>query len=700
MGIMNFLRNRAGVLIIGFIGFAIIAFLVSDAIQSGSGFIADAQSSVGEVAGEKISYKDYSEKVDQNAQQMKAQMGSLNPQMTSYVNENTWNQLVSQIILQKQVEKIGMTVGPAERYDLLFGNNPHPQIQQIFTDPQTGKFNKNNALASRKSIDQDKTGQMKAQWLTLENSIAQDKTNQKFLGLIRNSMYVNSLDAKDDFTNRNKLVNFSYVNLDYSSIPDKDVKLTDADYKAYYDENKFRFKNPSETRTIEYIIFEGKPSKADSAEAKKQIDQLAAEFKTSTNDSLFTSINADTKAAIGYQKKGELEPVLDSVMFKASKGFVYGPYIADGAYKIAKLVDLRNSPDSVTARHILLNPATEGGVDKAKAKADSLKNLIQKGAKFADLAAKFGTDGSKDKGGDLGTFGRKAMIPAFEETVFNGKPGDLKVITTQFGVHVIEIVAQKGMSQVAKVAVVDKAIAPSSQTLQSAYQKATSFITDVTTPQQFSDKAQKAGLKKLVADDVIATQGAIPGLEDPRKLIRWAFDNEKGDVSKEVFDLGSQYVVGSVLKVNEEGTLPLEAVKKQIEPSVIMEVKGKMLIEKMNKALAGSSSIQQVAQKIGKTVFPVQNVVFANPVIPGVSQENKVVGTVFGSQPNKLSKPVAGDRGVYVFVVNGFVNPSTPINIVKQKEQLIQTLVQQADGAVFQVLKDNAKVKDNRAKFL
>ncbi len=700
MGIMSFLRNRAGVLIIVFIGFAIVAFLVSDAIQSGSGFIADAQSSVGEVAGEKISYKDYSEKVDQNSQQMKAQMGSLNPQMTSYVNENTWNQLVSQIILQKQVEKIGMTVGPAERYDLLFGNNPHPQIQQIFTDPKTGKFNKNNALASRKSIDQDKTGQMKGQWLGLENSIAQDKTNQKFLGLIRNSMYVNSLDAKDDFTNRNKLFNFSYVKLDYSSIADKDVKPTDADYKAYYDNNQFRFKNPSETRTIEYIVFDGNPSKADSLEAKKQIDQLAAEFKTSSNDSLFTAINADTKAALGYQKKGELEPELDSVMFKAAKGFVYGPFISNGAYKIAKLVDVRTSPDSVTARHILINPTTEGGVDKAKAKADSLKNLIQKGAKFSDLAAKFGTDGSKDKGGDLGTFGRKAMIPAFEEAVFNGKPGELKVVTTQFGVHVIEIVAQKGMSQVAKVAVVDKAIAPSSQTLQSAYQKATGFISDVTTPQQFSDKAQKMGLKKLVADDVIATQGAIPGLEDPRKLVRWAFDADKGDVSKEVFDLGSQYVVGNVIKVNEAGTLSLEAVKKQIEPAVITEVKGKMLVEKMNKALAGSSNLQQVAQKIGKTVFPVQNVVFANPVIPGVSQENKVVGAIFGAQPNKLSKPVTGDRGVYVFMVNGFVAPKTPLNIVKQKEQLLQTLVQQADGAVFQVLKDNAKVKDNRAKFL
>ena len=136
MGIMGFLRNRAGVIIVVAIGVAIVAFLLSDAIRSGQGFIADSNSEVGKVAGEAISYKDFNERVEQNSQQFKQQMGSLNAQMTAYVVENTWNQTVSGIILKKQTEKLGLSVGQTELVDLIF-DNPTQQVRQIFTNQQT-----------------------------------------------------------------------------------------------------------------------------------------------------------------------------------------------------------------------------------------------------------------------------------------------------------------------------------------------------------------------------------------------------------------------------------------------------------------------------------------------------------------------------------------------------------------------------------
>ncbi|WP_245546776.1 peptidylprolyl isomerase [Pseudopedobacter saltans] len=695
---MSFLRNRAGAIIIIAIGLAIVAFLLSDAIRSGSGFIADANSKIGEVDGEKISYQDFNTRVDQNSQQFRAQMGNLNAQMQSYIVENTWNQMTSSIILEKQTEKLGLTVGTAELFDLMF-DNPSPQMQQIFADPNTGAFNRANAISSRKSADTEPSGQLKAQWVSLEDNILHERSNQKYLALVRNGVYANSLDAKDDYTNKNKLVNFDYLVLDLASIKDADVKLTDADYKEYYEKNKYRFKNQTETRTFEYVVFDASPSKQDTLEAKAKIDKIAEGFRTTDNDSLYVAINADTKEPIAYQKKGTLEPALDSVMFNASKGYVYGPYIADGAYKVAKLVDSRISPDSVKARHILLNPATEGGMDKAKSKADSIKNLIQKGASFAELAKEFGTDGSKDSGGDLGTFARGSMVPKFEDAVFNGPVGQVFTLETQFGVHVIEIQKQIGSSKVVKVAVVDKQIAPSSQTEQAAYQKAQAFIAAVKDQKQFEENAQKQGIVKLVADDVTPLQGGLPGLDDARSIVRWAYQADKGDISNEIFTVGSKYVVAVLTNVKPEGTLPLEQVKKQIEPSVMHLVKGRMLKEKADKALSGASNLAQVAQKLGVTTSSVENIVFANPIIPGYSQENIVVGSIFGSQPNKLSKAIVGDRGVYVYTVKSFIEPAAFTNAAKSKESLVQTMSSQADGAVFQVLKENAKIKDLRAKF-
>ncbi|MBC7654258.1 MAG: SurA N-terminal domain-containing protein [Oligoflexus sp.] len=698
MGIMGFLRNRAGVIIVIAIGFAIVAFLLSDAIRSGQGFISDSRTEVGEVAGESISYKDFNQRVDQNSQQFKQQMGSLNSQMTSYVVENTWNQTVSGIILKKQTEKLGLIVGQQELFDLLF-NNPSQQVKQIFSNPQTGAFDRATALSSRKSADTDPTGQLKAQWVALEDNVQQQRVNEKYINLVKNGVYVNSLDAKDDYINRNKLANFEYVFKEYSGVPEADVKITDADYKEYYEQNKYKFKNLTETRTFEYVAFNSAPSKQDTLDAKVKIDKIAEGLRTSTNDSLFVAINSDTKSPIVYQKKGQLEPVLDSVMFGASKGFVYGPYFSDGTYKIAKLIDSRTSPDSVKARHILINPASVGGLEKATAKADSLKSLIQNGADFAKLAAEFGTDASKDKGGDLGTFGRGAMIPAFEDAVFSGTTGQVITVATQYGVHVIEIENQIGSSKVVKLAVVDKALSPSSVTEQAAYQKAQSFLSNVSNAKQFDENAKKEGLNKLVGENVTPIQSSLPGLEDARNLVRWAYKADKGDVSNEIFDIGDKYVVAVLSGIKPQGTLSLDDVKKQIEPDVKRLVQGKVLKAQFEKNTSGATSLAQIAQKMGAQVTPVENIVFANPIIPGVAQENKVIGSIFGSQPNKVSKPIEGDRGIYVYTVKSFTNPAPLANVLKVKEQMEQAIAQQVDGAVFEVLKQKAKVKDNRANF-
>jgi len=703
MGIMGFLRDRAGLIIVVVIGVALVAFLAGDAVRFGGSFFRGSSTDIGEVAGEKLAYTDFSKNVEVNGKNFQQQsgQGAMTPQITSYIQETTWNQMVSQVILKKEIEKLGIVVGGDEAHDMVQGNNPNQQIVQAFGDPKTGQIDKQRMSSFLTNVTAAKDGDpMKEQWKAFVLQMAEAKKTEKYLALIRNGLYVNSLDAKDDYEAKNKLVNFKYATLPYSSVPDNKVTLTDDDYSAYYNEHKAQFKNTQELRSFEYVSFNASPSKDDSVAIKADVDKLAAAFKTSTNDSLFVQVNADTKSQLIYQHKGQLEPKLDSVMFSAAKGTVYGPYFSNGSYKIAKLVDERVGPDSVKASHILLNPAVEGGVDKAIAKADSLKKLLQSGKPFAELATKFSTDKtSAEKGGALGTFGRGAMVPAFEEAVFNGKAGDIKIITTQFGVHLIKIDEQKGSSKVVKVAIVDKPLQASSKTQSIAYAKAQSFLGSLT-KDNFDSEVQKEGLKKMPANDVNGTAASIPGLENAREVVRWAFKADKGDFSDQVFTLGNQYVIPRLTIIKPQGTLSLDVVKKQIEGDVRNEVKAKMLEEKFTAAMGGASSIDQVASKAGAKVLPVQNVVFANPVIPGLSTEYKVVGTLFGSSINKVSKPIQGASGVFVVSVDGFVNPAPFSNAVKLKLQLGQTLTQRSDNQAFDALKDKANVKDYRVKFL
>ena len=697
MGLMTFLRNRAGFILVGAIGFAIVAFLVGDAINVGKPFWAASQKVVGSVDGEEISIDQFGAKVDQNLQQFKQQYGgSANPQMTAMAVDNAWNGELATILLAKEYRRLGLGVSGEELFDLYQGKNPSPLIVQYFGNPQTGQVDRAAVINSLKQ--QATNPQLKQQWDLLQAEVEKQALQQKYGNLIKNSVYVTSLEANDEYQNRNKLANFSYVSLDFASIADATVKPTESDYSDYYNDNKKKFENPAETRSFEYVSFSVNPTKDDSVAVKSQVEKLAADFRASKSDSLFSSINSDVKVPYAYISKGKLDPALDSVVFALPGGSFYGPVFSGNSYKMVKVIDTRMSPDSVKASHILLDAAKMGGVDKAEKMADSLRTLVLKGGSFSALAKMYSVDGSKDKGGELGTFARGQMVPEFENAAFNGQVGDLKVVRSQFGVHLIKIESQIGSSRVAKLAYIEKNLTPSSKTKDQAYKKASSFLNSVK-GDDFSAEAKKAGYTVAVADRITGSQGYAPGLDNPRQLIRDAFAADKGDLLTEVYQMDNAYVVAHVTDIKAKGILPLEAVKKDIEPMVINAVKAKMLSEKIAAATKGAANLNQVAQKLGKQVVPVQNIVFSNPIVPGAAQENKLIGTVFGSAVGKISAPVDGERAVYVFTVNGFTNPAAIGNTYKQKESMRQGIAQRSLGSAFQALQDKSDIKDNRVKF-
>jgi len=713
MGVMTYLRERMGKIVAIVIGLSLFAFIVGEVLRQGSSFFKGDQNVVGEVGGEKIPYDEFSKKLEASTEQFKQQSGqaSLNAQFTSYIQENTWNQTVNDIILNKEIDKLGLAVSEDEAQSMVSGNKPNPQVVQAFTNQQTGQFDKNalnNFLIGLKTAKADDP--QKVRWMAFINQMIAAKREEKYVSLATGGLYVNALDAKDDYEAKNRLVNFKYVTLDYASVADNKVTLTDADYQSYYDEHKSEFKNKDELRSFDYVSFNAAASKEDSAAIKEQVAKLVPSFQTSTNDSLFVQVNAETKVPFSFKKKGAIgDPKLDSIMFSAQKGFVYGPYLSNGAYKLAKLSDVKTTFDSVKTRHILIDPNTTGSLVKAQSKADSIKKLIQGGRSFTELATLFSSDkGSAAKGGEIPAFDVNGMMaggagqitPPYANAAFKGKKGDLVVVTSQFGVHLIEIQEQKGSVKVAQVAIVDKPITASSTTQTAAYSKAQKFLGAVGQG-GFDAEVKKEGLVKKTATDVTPLASSIgPGIDGAREIVRWAYKADKGDVGAQVYVVGDQYIIPVLTTIKPKGFSPLDAVKKQIEPAVRNRVKAKQLLDKLAAATNGSTSIDQVAQKSGSKAVPVQNVVMANPVIPGLSVEYTVVGGMFGSKPNKLSKPIEGTHGVYVVSVDNFINPAPLTNALREKQQIGQALVQRSQNQLFDALKDKANVKDYRSKFL
>lgn len=698
MGLMNSMRNRGG-LLVGVIAFAIVAFLAGDVLISGQNIFGGVPKEIGEINGNKVGIEDFQSKLDANTEQYKKSTGqnNLNESMTGYLVDQTWNQVVYDEVMKAHIAKSNIKVSPEELFDMVQGSNPHPEVRRAFTNPQTGAFDPSQVLNFLKTMDQqDPSGETRKQWLNFEKAIQEERVRQKYTNAVKAGLYVPTAFAKADYMEKNRTANASYILLDYTSISDSAVKVSESDISTYYNANKYKYKQAENTRSFDYISIDIVPSKEDTVETKKWIDEQYVGLQSSTNDSSYVNLNAETKYNGAYAKKGELSASIDTIMFSKPQGFVYGPYIDAGSYKVAKLIGIKSLPDSVRARHILIPIKTSQAATLKT--ADSIKALIDNGANFAMLAMQYSTDGSKDNGGDLGYFDNKKMVAPFTQFCFKGTKGKIGVVLSEFGYHIIEITDQKNFNKQITVGVIDRSITPSNSTTQALFGKANTLLSSIESSSDFDNLKLTDGFSKRVADDIKQTDRFVAGIESPREIIRWAYKADIDDISP-LFEAGNKYVFARLTKVKNAGTIPMEYLKTELESAARKEKKAEMLKEKFANAMSGATNIQQVAQKVASVATPASGMTFAFPVIPGVSREPELIGTVFGSEKGKLLGPITGERGVYVIYVDNFVDALPLPDYTENKNNLYNNNKSRVDNEFLEGLKKSAKIVDNRIIF-
>jgi peptidyl-prolyl cis-trans isomerase D len=290
------------------------------------------------------------------------------------------------------------------------------------------------------------------------------------------------------------------------------------------------------------------------------------------------------------------------------------------------------------------------------------------------------------------------MVGPFNDAAFNGKKGDLLVVTTQFGVHVMEILDKGVPVKQVQVGVIERKVEPSQKTYDVLYQQAMQFAMGANTGEKFDTAVIKQGLNKHIADNIRETDKNISGLEQPRELVRWAYQASKGDVSK-VFTFGDKYVVAKLTDIKEKGTLPMDEVMDQVRAGAIKDKKAEMLMDRFNKQAAGASNIDAVGQKLNLPVMAAQNVLFSNGYIEGVGNVQRVVGTIFASKQGQLSKPVKGENEVIVFTVEQFGEPGSQKDYTTYQKQIMDSHSSRSEYETFNALKDKADVVDNLGRF-
>lgn len=695
MSVIQRIRDRGAWIVFGIIALALIAFILQDGVKRGGSSVSNT-SIIGKINGQKIERGEFEDKLALQEKMYGAQ-GATREQLISSV----WNQEVEQIVLGQEYDKLGLRVSPKELSDILFGANS--PLRQEFTDQKTGEFKANEA---RQAFAQLKKSKNTEQIKTINNvyitpSIQQSLRN-KYQSLLIQSAYIPKWLQEKQQADNNAITSFSYVYVPYVAISDSLAKVSDGDIATYEKKHSTEFSKVEETRNISYVAISSAPISTDSANTLNQVLSLKKDFAAATDAEAFLN-KAGTEAPYynSYFSKSKMQQANKDSLTKIPVGGLMGPYLDGQNYVIAKMVGIKEWPDSTKVRHILIATADprSGQVIRedslGKKLIDSIETAIKGGADFAALTTKYSDDpGSKDKGGVYDFFPQGKMVIAFNDFAFDKPVGSKGVIKTDYGYHYVEVLAQKNLNPVYKIAYLAKPIMASNETVSAASTAAAQFASVSKSPKEFNANALKENRQVLTANDIKQNDFSVVGLGSNRQLVRWVYEHSPGDVS-EPMETGDRYIVAMVYAVNKAGLMSPAEARPTAENFVRNEKKAKIITETKFKG----NTLEAYSASTGAPVLRADSLSFSAPFIAGVGSEPKVIGAAFNkSLLGKVSGPISGVTGVFAVKIESNGAKAATTDAASIKQTMLQS-TRMASYRGMDALKKAATVKDNRSKF-
>lgn len=709
MAIISKIRQYSWVAIF-LIGFSVVAFVLADLLgPNGLGFLSTQDRNVGVINGENISYEEYDFEVNKLADNYRA-MTTQSPDETQMANlrEQAWNNLLFKKSYFKEFEKLGIAVTDKEMTQMVQGDSLfiHPWVRQQFTNQQTNQFDKAMLIQYLQQVAKmPPVEQMK--WREFSDALRKERMRAKYEGLFKLSNYVTKAEAKNQYNAQNAKAEVKYLYIPYTSMADSVIakKVTDGQLQTYLNKNKDKYK-AQETRSLEYVVFDIKPSKKDSSAFFDEIKQLARDFAIAPNDSSFSQTNSDNPNPYTYQTVDKIPTVLFDKNPAILKGGIYGPYIDGKAYKIFKVSDeKKDSTEFVRASHILFKAdKTSSEEDNAKAQkqANEILQKIKDGADFAEMARQYGTDGTAQQGGDLGWFSKGRMVKPFEDAAFATSELGLlpQLVKTDFGYHIIKITYPK-TSTAYKMAIVDKVLDPSEETRNEMLRKAEELKSTSKSGDELRASIKKTPtLVLLKADKIQTTATALGSIQNARTIIRWAFKDAKiGDVSDvEEIQESNQYIIATLIGKTVKDDVSVDNFREELKAEVIKELKKEEILKKLPKT---STSLDEMAKKYGQgaLINTATDITLGGNAFQNVGFAPLAIGKSFGLAKGKRTEPFADETGVFVLELVKITPASDIADYTQYKTQLKQGLDSRLQFQLNEAIKESAKITDKRYKF-
>ncbi|MBO4243744.1 MAG: SurA N-terminal domain-containing protein [Bacteroidales bacterium] len=702
MAALQSIRNRGKLIAIA-VGAALLAFILGDFLNSSYSIFGQNQFNMGEVNGETISYQDFMEKVNERENFIKlvTNQSTLSGDMQDQIREYVWEDMIRENVIGVNAKKLGIAASDDELINMIKTGNVTQTIRQLFANPQTGMYDPSIVMSFLSDQRQETRAANQFVWDYLERELRENRVSSKYFNMIASGLCVTTSEVEQEFADRTTISDVKFVSLPYSDVKDEEIQVSESELNQYYNENRKLFERDAETRDVNYVAFEVVASQKDSTYSLDIINGLKNDFASTNEVVSFINSKSDVQYTDINYNKGEIsDATVDSLMFAEQPGFVYGPYIDGGYYKVARLIDIKNLPDSVKASHILVAYHQGEDTTVARQKADSLLTVIKSGIDFGALAMEVSDDqGSAADSGNLGWItDRVNFIPEFKDACFATEKGKITTVTTMYGVHIIKVFDKTQPKKKVNVGFLQIEIEPSNETRQQAYAQASKFAANTREVSKFTEAANAAGLSLRVAPGLTSDTRYIPGISNSREFVRWAFDAEKSKEVSDVMDFDGRLVVAAVVGVHPKGIAPMSAIKSSVQSEVIAKKKGEKILADL--ASKNTSNVDALAAQVNRPVQEASNISLTS-VQMGGNYDPAVVAVAASLDKNQVSKPIAGKTAVYVIqnVNKTPAQPIQPVNVDTDRNAMQRDLSSRASYQAYNALIKMANIVDERYKF-
>lgn len=710
MALISKIRKNSWILVV-LIGLGLGGFIIMDMTSGQQSIFGSGQTIIGEIEGEKLDWTEFN-RTDELL------YGGSASEIYSR-REALWNYFVEQFIVDKEATNLGLGVGREELRELEFGQNLSPVIIQRFSDPNMpGMVNRQQLEFFRQVIDNNQmdaaiqAGQLNPTfpsfWRHQEQEIIKERLQSKLVAMVSKGMYTPSWVAERMDIEQNHQVDFSYVQIPFSEVGDEEVNLTDDDFKAFIEKNQARFSSEEERRSLAFVTFEVYPTPNDSLLIREKIAALIPEFENTDNLQIFTEQNYGIYDE-AYYNKSQLPESIGDLAFEMEVGSVYGPFKDQNTYKAIKLVGKKIVPDSVKSRHILISATNPVELTAAEQRVDSLITLLEAGThSFDSLAAQYGSDGTRATGGDLGYVANGTMVKPFNDLIFfQAEPGQYYTVTTDFGVHLVEVTGRRYINntEAVQLAILSETIVPSEDTQNEMYDQVLEFTSNNRTVDDL--RAAVDGRSDLFLETATSLKkndyavGSLGGGQSSRDMVRWAFGEEVGKVSPEIYIYqdpinyyNSKYVVVGITAIQKPGMPSVASIKEDIMLDVMSDKKAQILAQAIN-----GKNLDEVASSYNTSVENASGVTLSSSFVPGLGNEPEVIATAFSQEEGETSTAIVGNNGVYLIKTER--KPAVPVatNVPNVKRAMVTQNRSIATLRLLESMKKDAKIKDNRFRF-